>query len=156
MFVARKNREHTHSESSGAPEWCRPGILYYCLYSFLSVTTISVDIILQSGRFWAMADLKHTTGSRANSTASSYLGPELNISEIYRLCCTEQTSVLVKNIYNPVTKKYSIAEFFVTDFNIRFFFQCTKCNAYYEAVGEDRTAVRHEWKQHKRHEWVVS
>jgi len=87
---------------------------------------------------------------RANSTAS-YLGPELNISEMYRLYTTDFCPQ--RNITNPVTKGV-YRRIFVNDFNIRFFLpkkdQCSTCNAYYGADGEDQAALKPEWEQHKK------
>ena len=87
---------------------------------------------------------------RAN-TAATYLSPELNISEMYRLYVHD--FCVRRNITDPVTKGV-YRRIFVSDFNIRFFVpkkdQCSLCNGYYEAIGDDKELLKTEWEEHKK------
>jgi len=89
---------------------------------------------------------------RSNSTVS-YLSPELSISQMYRLYKSDFCAT--KNISDPVTSGV-YRRIFVTDFNLRFFVpkkdQCSTCNAYYDATGDEKTALKSQWEEHKRRE----
>ncbi|XP_064639792.1 uncharacterized protein LOC135495259 [Lineus longissimus] len=85
-------------------------------------------------------------------TNAQYLSPELNIRQMYRLYleyCKE------KNINNPV-KESLYRKIFVTEFNLRCYVpkkdQCSVCNAYNTATGDDKDELRPNWEAHKKRE----
>jgi len=83
-------------------------------------------------------------------TSAKYLSPGLSICELYRLyrddfCISEKlTDPVSKGVYRRI---------FVTEFNLRFFVpkkdQCSVCNAYYGATGDDKESLKPNWEQHK-------
>jgi len=85
------------------------------------------------------------------NTVATYLSPDLNISEMYRLYLYD--FCVHRNITDPVTKGI-YRRIFVSDFNISFFVpkkdQCSLCNGYYEATGDDKESLKAEWEEHKK------
>ncbi|KAK6174152.1 hypothetical protein SNE40_017481 [Patella caerulea] len=85
-------------------------------------------------------------------TKAKYLDSNLSISKMYSLCLTDYCAS--KGI-EPV-KQHKYREVFVTEFNLRFFKpmkdQCSVCNAFYSAQGEDKESLRENWISHKERE----
>ncbi|XP_065680363.1 uncharacterized protein LOC136094417 [Hydra vulgaris] len=86
---------------------------------------------------------------RASSKAK-YLSPELSIKELYRLYKDDYCTT--KNITDPVSIGV-YRRIFVTDFNIKLFIpkkdQCSICNAFRDASGDDKETLRPNYDSHK-------
>ena len=87
------------------------------------------------------------------STTAMYLSPDLTISQMYRLYVNDFCAI--RGISNPITEPV-YRRIFTQEFNLKFFVpkkdQCTTCNSFSEAVGEDKEALKPNWESHKLRE----
>ena len=85
------------------------------------------------------------------NTQKQYLSPDLNIKQMYRLY---RDDYCVRMKISPV-KEHKYRDVFTHEFNLRCFTpkkdQCSLCNSYYEATGEDPLLAK-KWEEHKQRE----